>query len=81
MHPIIHGEVAQARIADLHRQAERDRIAQAARLARKAHDRHFMPSHLTTVLARRVLAVLAAHSPRAGSSPDRRTVRIKGGTS
>jgi hypothetical protein len=87
MHPIIHGELARARIADLHRQAERDRMARAAGFARKTHDRHVTPGHLTTVLARcttvvarRVLAVLASHSPRAASSHDRRTAPIEGGT-
>lgn len=80
MHPIIHDELARARIADLHRQAERDRMAQAARSARKTHDRHFMPGHLAAVLARRVLAVVAAHSPPVGSSHDRRTPPIQGGT-
>jgi hypothetical protein len=80
MHPTIHGEVARARIADLHRQAERDRMARATRLARKTHERHFVPGHLATVLARRALAVLAAHSPRVGSSRHRRTAPIEGGT-
>jgi hypothetical protein len=32
MHPIIERDVMHARIADLHRQAERDRIARAASL-------------------------------------------------
>ncbi len=64
MHPIIVNEVAKARIADWHRQAERDRMARAARLARRKHDRHFAPGHLATVLARRVLAVLSARSLR-----------------
>ena len=75
MHPSIHGEVAKTRVADMHRQAERDHMARATRSARKAHDRHFVPGQLATVLARRVLAVLAAHSPRAGSPPDRRTAQ------
>ena len=64
MHPIIHPQVAQAQIADLHRQTERDRTARAAALARKTHDGHSAPPHLATLLARRLLAVLAAHSPR-----------------
>jgi hypothetical protein len=80
MHPIIHGELAKARIADLHRQAERDRMARAARFARRTHDRHFMPGHLAAVLACRVLAVVAAHSPRVGASHDRRTAPIERGT-
>jgi hypothetical protein len=64
MHPAIQNDLAQARIADWHRQADRHRMARTARLARKAHRRHFVPGHLAAVLARRVLAVLAAHSPR-----------------
>jgi hypothetical protein len=79
MHPVIHGELARARIADLHRQAERDGMARAARSARGSH-RHFMLGYPAAVLARRVLAVMAAHSPRVGSSHDRRTAPIKGGT-
>jgi hypothetical protein len=67
MHPSIQGEVAKGRISDLHRQADRDRMARATtRPARKTHDRHFVPGQLATILARRVLAVLAARSPRAG---------------
>jgi hypothetical protein len=80
MHPIIHGELARARIADLHRQAERDRMARAARFAHRTHDRHVVPGHLAAVLARHVLEVVAAHSPRVGSSHDRRTAPIEGGT-
>ena len=43
MHPIIHQDLAQARIADLHRQAQRDtqaRVASAARRARTPQRRH-----------------------------------------
>jgi hypothetical protein len=68
MHPIIANEVAKARIADWHRQAERDRMARAARLARREHDRRFAPGQLATVFARRVLAVLGARSLRPASS-------------
>lgn len=81
MHPIIHGELAKARIAELHRQAERDRMARAARPARKTHDRHFAPGQLVAVLTRRVLAVLADHRPQRRSSPERRTAKIEGRTS
>jgi hypothetical protein len=63
MHPIIAHEAAKARIADRHRQAERGRVAQAARLARKPHRRRFMPGDLATGFARRARAVLAARSP------------------
>jgi hypothetical protein len=64
MHPIILHQVAKARIADLHRQAERDRMARTARLVRKAHSRHLVPGDLATVLVHRVHAVLAARSLR-----------------
>ena len=46
MHPTIHQQLAKARTADLLRQAERDRMARTARLARKEHHRHLMPGHL-----------------------------------
>ena len=64
MHPIIAHDAAKARIADWHRQAERDRVTRAARLARKPHRRRFMPGDLATGFARRARAVLAARSPR-----------------
>jgi hypothetical protein len=80
MHPSIQGEVAKGRIADLHRQAERDRTARATKPVRKTHDRHFVPGQLATLLARRVLAMLAAHSPRAGSPPKPGAAPIEGGT-
>jgi hypothetical protein len=64
MHPIILNEIAKDRIADWHRQAERDHMAQAARLARKERDRHFVPGHLAIVLGRRVLAAVGARSSR-----------------
>jgi hypothetical protein len=59
MHPTISYELAKARIADLHRQAERDRIAHAARRARRTQSRHNRPAHPASVLARRMLALLA----------------------
>jgi hypothetical protein len=36
MHPTIHRDLMQARVTDLHRDAERDRLAQAASRARRA---------------------------------------------
>ena len=62
MHPIMGYEVAKARIADLQRQAESDRMARAARAARKDGSRLFVPGHWTMALARRVLAVLGRSS-------------------
>jgi len=64
MYPTLHYELAKAQGADLHRQAERDRAARTARLARKAHGRQFLAGGLATGFARRVLAVLAARSLR-----------------
>jgi hypothetical protein len=64
MYPTLQHDLAKARVADLHRQAERDRIARTARRARKAHDSHVVPSDLATSFARRVLAALAARSLR-----------------
>ena len=64
MHPIILNEVAKDRIADWHRQAERDGMARAAKLARKKHARPLEPGHQAVVLARRVLAALGARSLR-----------------
>jgi hypothetical protein len=58
MHPIMHYDLAKARIADLHQQAERDRMARAARLARTDGSRLLAPAHHAMALARRALAVL-----------------------
>ena len=61
MHPTIHQQLAKARTADLLRQAERDRLAYAASRARRAQPRQRtrrVPG-IVTVLARRVLALLA----------------------
>jgi hypothetical protein len=64
MHPTTMNEVAKARIADWHRQAERDGMARAVRLARKEHARHLVPGHRATAFARRVLTALGARSLR-----------------
>jgi hypothetical protein len=73
MHPIIAHEVAKARIADWHRQAERDSMARAARLDRQPRRRRFVPGDLATGFARRVRAALAARGPQpavsAGQAP------------
>jgi hypothetical protein len=67
MHSEIQHYLAQAQIADLHRQAQRDALARAASRAR--HARAQQPSHpvrgLPAAIARRVHAVLAgAHERR-----------------
>lgn len=68
MHPTIISEVAKHRIADWHRQADRDRTARAARAVRRTHA-HRRPGHLATVLARRVRAALGTPSPRPPAQP------------
>jgi hypothetical protein len=65
MHPAIYHDLVQARIADLHRQAQRDALARAASRSRRAqrrHGAHRVPG-LRVVVAGRVLAVLGARSP------------------
>ena len=67
MHPIIQRDLMRVRVADLHREAERDRLAQAASGPRRApdeHSRHSALSRPATRLVRRMLAVLGAHSLR-----------------
>jgi hypothetical protein len=60
MHPIIHRDMMQARVADLHRQAQRDALARAAGRARLARTpRHSHPIRgLPAVAVRRMLTVL-----------------------
>jgi hypothetical protein len=67
MYPTINAEVINARMADLHRQAERRQMIQAARRARRARrdDRNrATPGRTGSVLARRALAALGTRSPR-----------------
>jgi hypothetical protein len=67
MRPIDHYQLMQARVTDLHREAARDRLAQAAKSARRPrHSRHPATSHPAARLVRRALAALAA---RALSNP------------
>jgi hypothetical protein len=66
MHPIIERDVMQARVAELHRRAERDRTARTA--SRTPHTRRekrgtkFMSGRMA-ILARRALATLSALIP------------------
>ena len=64
MHPICHDELNKARIADLHRQAKRDRLAQASAHARRARrDYGNDPAaRAATTFARRLLIILRARS-------------------
>jgi hypothetical protein len=63
MHPIIQHQLMNARIADLHRQADHDRLARAATKARRLrHEegRRLVGGRPATVLARCLHAVLPA---------------------
>lgn len=63
MYPIIGYELAKARAADLHRQAQRDALARAARRARRARTHrpgHPGPAYPATV--RRLLAALGTRT-------------------
>jgi hypothetical protein len=65
MHPTIHQQLAQAKIAELHRQAGHARLARAARQGRRA--RRHQPRQRLPVLrgavTRQVLAVLGTRNP------------------
>jgi hypothetical protein len=69
MQPSTACQLGQARLADWHHQAERDRVARAARLARRNHASHPRPGHLAAILARRVPAALGTHSRRPPAQP------------
>lgn len=66
MHPTLLHELTSARIAEFHRQAERDALVQAARRARRAgreHRRTFLPPNQITDFTRRVLTMLGCGAP------------------
>jgi hypothetical protein len=69
MHPIMGYKAKMARMADLHRQAERDRMARPALAARKDSNTLQAPGHRAAVLARRVLAVLGGRRLRPSPAP------------
>jgi hypothetical protein len=64
MHPITHHELNKARIADLHRWAERDRLARASAQARRARREYGNDpaGHTARVFARRLLIILRPRS-------------------
>jgi len=64
MHPLIHNELMNARVADFHRRAGRDRIARAAvQASRAAHrGRHPAAVRPARVLGRSLLTLLGARS-------------------
>ena len=49
---MLHYAVGQARLADLHRQAQRDALARAARRARRQHSTHRAPGFLAALTRR-----------------------------
>lgn len=59
-------ELAQAQIADLHRQAAPDQIARRARQARRASHRHAATAHRSTVLPR-LRALLPGSTPQSAN--------------
>lgn len=64
MYPLSSYELAQARAADLRRQAQRDALARAARRARHTHTHrpgHPAPAHLSAAV-RRLLTALGART-------------------
>jgi len=65
MHPLSLNPVAKAHVAELHRQAEQDRLAQAARRApraRRGHGRQSVLGLMGSTPLRRPLAALRARS-------------------
>jgi hypothetical protein len=63
MHPTARYDLMQTRVADMHRQAQRDALARAARPARPARKQQSGHRVLTfpALAARRALTVLTAH--------------------
>jgi hypothetical protein len=64
MHPAIQHDLAQAKIADLHRQAQHDALARAASQARNARAQRSHSVRFPAVAARRVLVLLAGARQR-----------------
>jgi hypothetical protein len=60
MHPELHYQLMQTRVADLHAQARRDALVRAARPARRPPPRRVL--RLPAAVTRRLRAVLGAHS-------------------
>ena len=62
MHPIIHYELNNARIDDLHRQAGRDRLVRASAQARRARGENGrnLASGAVGVFGRRLLIIMGA---------------------
>ena len=66
MHPALPRELTQARIAGLHRQADRDRTACHARRARRTSNRYAAAARRSPVLPR-VRALLTGRAPRSAA--------------
>jgi hypothetical protein len=63
MHPRFHEELNKARIADLHRRAERDRLARASAQTRRARRPYGKaPGGAAGVVTRRLLIILRTRS-------------------
>jgi hypothetical protein len=62
MYPLTSYELAKARAADLHRQAQRDTLARAARRARRAQPHQSGHPVPALPLGHRVLALLGART-------------------
>jgi hypothetical protein len=64
MYSTFNHQIAQDRVADLHRQAQRDTLARAARQGRRPHQRQLgrRVSRLPVIAARRALTALGAHT-------------------
>ena len=62
MHPTIQRQLVNARTADLHRQAEHDRLARAVRQVRQQQEHRRCPAgdRPASVFARRLYALLPA---------------------
>jgi hypothetical protein len=63
MNPALPGDLTQAHISNLHRQAERDRTIYHACRARRASRRYAATAHRSPVLPR-MRALLAGRAPR-----------------
>ena len=62
MHPELHYQLMQARVADLHAQAQRDALARAARRARPPRQQSRPRGRRLPAIGRRVLTALGARS-------------------
>jgi hypothetical protein len=71
MHPALSSELGKARMADMHRQAQRDALVRAARRARRRRqDQPTLPTlKIRAALTRRLLTVLRTRTPAGRPAP------------